>query len=89
MHVPFWEDWGIAAHWAWECAIANSAAGLSGTTPTQGGTSRSCLHAHRQVRGLVKQHLDSFNYLLNSELRKIVAANEKVTCDTDPNFYLK
>ncbi|PNW76230.1 hypothetical protein CHLRE_12g542800v5 [Chlamydomonas reinhardtii] len=47
------------------------------------------LPAFLKVRGLVKQHLDSFNYLLNSELRKIVAANEKVTCDTDPNFYLK
>ncbi|KXZ53350.1 hypothetical protein GPECTOR_7g1245 [Gonium pectorale] len=43
----------------------------------------------KTVRGLVKQHLDSFNYLINSELRKIVAANEKVTCDTDPNFYLR
>ena len=35
------------------------------------------------------QHIDSFNYLINAELRKIVMANEKVTCDTDPNFYLK
>ncbi|KAG2492788.1 hypothetical protein HYH03_008949 [Edaphochlamys debaryana] len=47
------------------------------------------LPAFLKVRGLVKQHLDSFNYLLNAELRKIVAANEKVTCDTDPNFYLR
>lgn len=47
------------------------------------------LPAFLKVRGLVKQHLDSFNYLINHEIRKIVAANEKVTCDTDPNFYLK
>lgn len=47
------------------------------------------LPAFLKVRGLVKQHIDSFNYLINHEIRKIVAANERVTCDTDPNFYLR
>lgn len=68
------------------------------------------LPAFLAVRGLVKQHIDSFNYLveqdvrsaLNSrpppfaadcaaQMRKIVQAkaNEKVTCDADPSFYLK
>jgi DNA-directed RNA polymerase III subunit RPC2 len=47
------------------------------------------LPAFLKVRGLVKQHIDSFNYLINHDIRKIVKANEKVTCDTDPNFYLK
>lgn len=47
------------------------------------------LPAFLKVRGLVKQHIDSFNYLINFELKKIVKANEKVTCDTDPNFFLK
>eukprot|EP00897_Mesotaenium_endlicherianum_P004680 jgi/Mesen1/423/ME000100S10653 len=49
------------------------------------------LPAFLKVRGLVKQHIDSFNYLINCEIKKIVQAkaNEKVTCDTDPNFYLK
>ncbi len=47
------------------------------------------LPAFLKVRGLVKQHIDSFNYLLEHELRKIVSANERVTCDTDPNFYLR
>lgn len=44
-----------------------------------------------QVRGLVRQHIDSFNYFINQEIKKIVRAkgNEKVTCDSDPNFYLK
>lgn len=44
-----------------------------------------------QVRGLVKQHIDSFNYLIKCEMKKIIHAkgNERVTCDTDPNFYLK
>ena len=47
------------------------------------------LPAFLKVRGLVKQHIDSFNYLINHEIKKIVKANEKVTCDTDPNFFLK
>ncbi|GAX73919.1 hypothetical protein CEUSTIGMA_g1369.t1 [Chlamydomonas eustigma] len=47
------------------------------------------LPAFLKVRGLVKQHIDSFNYLINYELKKIVIANERVTCDTDPNFYLR
>ncbi len=46
------------------------------------------LPAFLQVRGLVKQHIDSFNYLLNHDIKKIVNANSKVTCDTDPPFRL-
>ena len=39
----------------------------------------------------MRQHIDSFNYFINQEIKKIVRAkgNEKVTCDSDPNFYLK
>lgn len=47
------------------------------------------LPAFLKIRGLVKQHIDSFNYLINHDIRKIVEANERVTCDVDPNFYLK
>jgi DNA-directed RNA polymerase III subunit RPC2 len=49
------------------------------------------LPAFLRVRGLVRQHIDSFNYFINHELRKIIRAkgNERVTCDTDANFYLK
>ena len=49
------------------------------------------LPAFLSVRGLVRQHIDSFNYFINHEIRKIIHAkgNERVTCDTDPNFYLK
>ncbi|KAI8097585.1 DNA-directed RNA polymerase III subunit RPC2 [Halteromyces radiatus] len=47
------------------------------------------LPAFLQVKGLVKQHTDSFNYFINVDLRKIIKANEKVTSDVDPNFYLK
>jgi DNA-directed RNA polymerase III subunit RPC2 len=47
------------------------------------------LPAFLKVRGLVKQHIDSFNYLINHDIRNIMHANEKITSDTDPNFYLK
>lgn len=42
-----------------------------------------------KVKGLVKQHIDSFNYFINVEIKKIVQANDKVTCDADPLFYLR
>lgn len=41
------------------------------------------------VKGLVKQHIDSFNYFVNAEIKKIVQANSKVLSDADPCFYLK
>lgn len=49
------------------------------------------LPAFLKVRGLVKQHIDSFNYLVNHEIKKIVGAkdNNRVTCDADPNWYLR
>lgn len=42
-----------------------------------------------QVKGLVKQHIDSFNYFINVDIKKIVQANDKVMSDADPMFYLK
>ena len=49
------------------------------------------LPAFLKVRGLVRQHIDSFNYFINHEIKKIVRAkgNERVVSDTDPNFYLR
>ena len=49
------------------------------------------LPAFLKVRGLVRQHIDSFNYFINHEMKKIILAkaNEKVTCDSDPSFYLR
>ncbi|KAJ2006955.1 DNA-directed RNA polymerase III complex subunit Rpc2 [Coemansia thaxteri] len=47
------------------------------------------LPAFLRVKGLVKQHIDSFNYFIEVDLKKIVKANERVTSDVDPNFYLK
>ncbi|CAF0705914.1 unnamed protein product [Brachionus calyciflorus] len=45
--------------------------------------------AYLKVKGLIKQHLDSFNYFTNIDIKNIVKANEKITCQADPNFYLK
>ncbi|MCO5610687.1 hypothetical protein L7F22_064928 [Adiantum nelumboides] len=49
------------------------------------------LPAFLKVRGLVKQHIDSFNYFVNCEIKKIIhaKANEKITSDVDPNYYIK
>ena len=41
------------------------------------------------MRGLVKQHIASFNYFVNQDIRNIVMANERVTSLADPMFYLK
>ncbi|KAJ2079782.1 DNA-directed RNA polymerase III complex subunit Rpc2 [Coemansia sp. RSA 988] len=47
------------------------------------------LPAFLRVKGLVKQHIDSFNYFIEVGMKKIVKANELVTSDIDPRFYLK
>ena len=35
-------------------------------------------HCVGQVRGLVKQHIESFNYFINVDLKKILEANSEV-----------
>ncbi|XVF24522.1 hypothetical protein REPUB_Repub13aG0135400 [Reevesia pubescens] len=42
-----------------------------------------------KVRGLVKQHLDSFNYFVNTGIKKIVRANDRIVSDVDPSIYLR
>ena len=37
--------------------------------------------AFLRLRGLVKQHIDSFNYLINDEIKNIIKANELITSD--------
>lgn len=39
--------------------------------------------AFLRIRGLVKQHIDSFNYFINSEIKQIVRANALITADAD------
>lgn len=41
------------------------------------------------MRGLVKQHIDSFNHFMNVEIKKIVEANCVVTSDVDPSFIVQ
>ena len=41
------------------------------------------------MKGLVKQHIDSFNYFVDVDIKNIVKANNKVTSDVDPRFWLK
>ncbi|KEH40117.1 DNA-directed RNA polymerase [Medicago truncatula] len=41
-----------------------------------------------KVRGLVKQHLDSFNYFVNTGIKKIVRANDRVEATRHPYIYL-
>lgn len=37
--------------------------------------------AFLRLRGLVKQHIDSFNYFINREIKEIVRANQIVRSD--------
>jgi DNA-directed RNA polymerase III subunit RPC2 len=50
--------------------------------------------AFLRIRGLVKQHIDSFNYFINSEIKHIVKANALITVDQEARddetqFYFK
>ena len=49
------------------------------------------LPAFLKFRGLAKQHIDSFNWFTDHEIKKIVCAkaNKRVRCESDPNFYLE
>lgn len=47
--------------------------------------------AFLELRGLVKQHIDSFNYFINTDIKEIVnsPSNCIIRSDFDGNFYLK
>jgi DNA-directed RNA polymerase III subunit RPC2 len=47
------------------------------------------LPAFLKVKGLIKQHIDSFNYFLEVDLKNIVRANQKVLSDVDQQFWLE
>ncbi|CED85369.1 beta and beta-prime subunits of dna dependent rna-polymerase [Phaffia rhodozyma] len=51
------------------------------------------LPAFLKVKGLVKQHLESFDHVRSSfvevEIKEILKANNKVTSDIDPRFWLR
>ncbi|KAF2878319.1 hypothetical protein BDV95DRAFT_600982 [Massariosphaeria phaeospora] len=46
------------------------------------------LPAFLKVKGLVKQHVDSYNHFVDVELKEIIKANRHVRSDIDPNFLL-
>ncbi|KAL9691069.1 hypothetical protein QQ045_011486 [Rhodiola kirilowii] len=42
-----------------------------------------------KVRGLVKQHLDSFDYFVKVGIKKIVRANQRIQATSDPGLFLR
>ncbi|KAK4228023.1 hypothetical protein QBC38DRAFT_476397 [Podospora fimiseda] len=47
------------------------------------------LPAFLKVKGLVKQHIDSYNYFVQEDIKKIVQSNRMIRSDQDPNFWLE
>ncbi|KAH8691132.1 putative DNA-directed RNA polymerase III, beta subunit [Talaromyces proteolyticus] len=47
------------------------------------------LPAFLKVKGLVKQHIDSYNYFIEVQLKKIIQASSTIYCESDDAFYLK
>ncbi|KAL9085521.1 MAG: hypothetical protein Q9165_007566 [Trypethelium subeluteriae] len=41
------------------------------------------------VKGLVKQHIESFNYFVETELQKIIDVNREIRSDVDHKFFLR
>jgi DNA-directed RNA polymerase III subunit RPC2 len=37
----------------------------------------------------VKQHLDSFNYFVRTDIKKIVRANDRIQATRHPHLYLR
>ena len=44
-----------------------------------------------RIRGLMRQHIDSFNNFTNVDIKQIVAArsNQEIRSDADPKFFLR
>jgi DNA-directed RNA polymerase III subunit RPC2 len=47
------------------------------------------LPAFLQTKGLLKHHIDSFDYFIQTDLNQIILANNIVKSDVDPDFFLK
>lgn len=45
--------------------------------------------AFLKVKGLVKQHIDSFNFFIDHEIKDIVKANKTIRSDVDGAFWLE
>ena len=42
-----------------------------------------------RVKGLVRQHIESYNYFLNHQMKKIVTTNNEVKSTVDPKFFVR
>ncbi|KAJ7058148.1 beta and beta-prime subunits of DNA dependent RNA-polymerase [Mycena amicta] len=74
----------------WDQLTGGSWNGLGLTDPIKSVEDKwLLLPAFLKVKGLVKQHIDSYNYFIESDIKNIVKANHKVTSDVDPRFWLK
>ncbi|KAF7297157.1 DNA-directed RNA polymerase subunit beta [Mycena indigotica] len=74
----------------WDQLTGGSWHGLGLTDPIKSVEDKwLLLPAFLKVKGLVKQHIDSFNFFCNHDIKNIVKANNKVTSDVDPRFWLK
>ncbi|KAH8770127.1 hypothetical protein F5883DRAFT_493775 [Diaporthe sp. PMI_573] len=47
------------------------------------------LPAFLKVKGLVKQHIDSYNYFIDHDIKEIVKANRIIRSEVDSGFYLE
>ena len=47
------------------------------------------LPAFLKVKGLVKQHIDSYNFFIDVEMKRIVKANQRILSDIDPKFFIE
>lgn len=77
---PGEERWGtkvmaVAINWRLACADSQDKWEL--------------LPAFLKVKGLVKQHLDSYNYFVNHDIKNILKVNEYVQSDVDPSSYIR
>eukprot|EP00755_Sulcionema_specki_P022799 Sspe_Gene.77373::Locus_48340_Transcript_1_1_Confidence_1.000_Length_3591::g.77373::m.77373/K03021/RPC2, POLR3B; DNA-directed RNA polymerase III subunit RPC2 len=46
------------------------------------------LPAFLKIKGFVRQHIDSFNYLIETDMGHIMQANREIISDVDPRIYL-
>jgi len=69
--------------------VNNNDAGNSGLSIRYIKDKWHLVPAFLHARGLVRQHIDSFDYFLKEDLKNIVRANSKVLSSADPMFYLK
>lgn len=47
------------------------------------------LPAFLKVKGLVKQHIDSYNFFVDTEIKEIVRANRTIRSDVNSSFWLE